>query len=101
MYARFAQTRGQMEHKLRLTARGHAVCELMVDQGLTLEDACERVDLELRTLRDTVDEIVAQRSWEEVPLAMQAALDAVSQHVQSAYLEEQRAASHIGVAATA
>ncbi len=77
------------------------MCELMADQGLTLEDACERVDSQLRTLRETVDDIVALRSWEEVPLAMQAALDAVSPHVQSAYLEEQRAASQVGVAATA
>ncbi len=90
-----------MERNVRLTARGHAVCELMATQGLTLEAACERVDLQLRTLRETVDEIVARRPWEEVPLAMQAAFDAVSAHVQSAYLEEQRAASQIGVAASA
>jgi predicted secreted hydrolase len=77
------------------------VCELMVAHGLSLEAACERVDFQLRTLREAVDEIVARKSWEEVPLAMQAALGAVSEHVQSAYLEEQRAASQIGVAASA
>jgi hypothetical protein len=90
-----------MEQKLGLTAKGYAVCELMVDQGLTLEAACERVDLQLRTLRETLDEIVERRSWDEVTLAIQAALDAVSPHVQSAYLEEQRAASSTGEAATA
>ena len=80
-----------MEHELQLTARGHAVCELMVDQGLTLEDACARIDAELETLRQTVERILAGNSWEAVPQAMQRALDGVSLHVQAAYLEEQRA----------
>jgi hypothetical protein len=78
-----------MEHELQLTARGHAVCELMVDQGLSLEEACERFDLALRTLRQRVDEILAASSWEEIPRAVQLALDGVSAHVQSAYLDEQ------------
>ncbi|HEX7453910.1 MAG TPA: hypothetical protein VIK01_02065 [Polyangiaceae bacterium] len=82
-----------MEDKLQLTARGHAVCELMVAHGLSLEAACERVELELRTLRQTVDAILAGSTWENVPHAMRAALDAVSSCVQSAYLEEQRVSS--------
>ena len=80
-----------METKqLQLTARGHAVCELMVEQGLTLEAACERVDIELEALRQAVDQILSGNSWENVPRAMQAALDSVSLHIQNAYLEEQR-----------
>jgi len=82
-----------MEQTLQLTARGHAVCELMVDHGLSLEAACERVERELRTLRQAVDAILAGSSWENVPHAMQAALNAVSSCLQSAYLEEQRASS--------
>jgi hypothetical protein len=81
------------EQKLRLTARGHAVCELMVNQGLSLELACERVDAELQALRETVDAILAGSAWESVPQAVQAALEGVSSRVQSAYLEEQRASS--------
>ncbi len=80
-----------MEHELQLTARGHAVCELMLDQGLTLEVACARIDAELETLRQTVERILSGNSWEDVPHAMQRALDSVSPHVQAAYLEEQRA----------
>ena len=80
-----------MEHELQLTARGHAVCELMVDGGLTLEDACARIDVALETLRQTVERILSGNSWEDVPQAMQQALDSVSLHVQAAYLEEQRA----------
>ena len=79
-----------MEHELQLTARGHAVCALMVDERLSLEDACARVDLELETLRQTVERILAGNAWEAVPQAMQRALDSVSVHVQAAYLEEQR-----------
>jgi hypothetical protein len=90
-----------MQQKLQLTARGHAVCELMVNQGLSLEAACERVDLELQTLRQRVDAILAGSSWESVPQAMQAALDAVSSRVQSAYLEEQRASSRSALSASA
>ncbi len=82
------------EHKqLQLTARGHAVCELMCSQGLTLEAACELVELQLETLRHTVEKILSDRPWEDVPTAMQAALAGVSYHVQSAYLEEQRPAA--------
>ena len=83
------QAEANMEHELQLTARGHAVCALIVDQGLTLEDACARIDLELEALRQTVERILAGNSWEEVPKAMQRALDSVSFQVQAAYLEEQ------------
>ena len=79
-----------MEHELQLTARGHAVCELMVGQKLTLADACARIDLELDALRQTVEHILSGNSWESVPQAMQRALDGVSVHVQAAYLEEHR-----------
>ncbi len=79
--------------KLQLTARGHAVCELMCSQGLTLEAACERVEHELEALRDAVEKILSDRPWEDVPSAVQAALTGVSYHVQSAYLEEQRPAA--------
>ncbi|MEO8919259.1 MAG: hypothetical protein ABI488_17695 [Polyangiaceae bacterium] len=80
-----------METELQLTARGHAVCELMVDQGLTLEKACARIDAELESLRQTVERILSGNSWEAVPHAMQRALDSISLHVQAAYLEEERA----------
>jgi hypothetical protein len=83
-----------MEHQLQLTPRGHAVYELMVDQGFSLEEACQRVELALLTLRRRVDEILADCSWEEVPHAVQVALDGVSSHVQGAYLDEQRGAAH-------
>jgi hypothetical protein len=77
-----------MEHQLKLTARGYAVCELMVEQGLTLEAACARVEHELEILREMVDAILTQSAWEDVPGAMQAALDGVSLRLQNAYLEE-------------
>jgi hypothetical protein len=79
-----------MNQKLQLTARGYAVCELMVDRGLTLEEACEQVELQIEALRRTVDQIMADRPWEDVESAMQAALEGVSLHVQSAYLDEEQ-----------
>lgn len=79
-----------MEHELQLTPRGHAVCELMLHQGLTLESACQQVENQLEMLRLAVSRIMNERSWEDVPAAMQAVLAGVSAHVQSAYLEEQR-----------
>ena len=79
-----------MDDKLQLTARGHAVCDLMLRQGLSLEAACERVELQLETLRQNVDQILNDRPWEDVPTAMQAALEGVSAYVQNIYLEEQR-----------
>ncbi len=78
-----------MEHKLQLTARGQAVCELMLDQGLSLEAACSRVQCQLEALRGTVERIMNDRPWQEIPRAMQLALEGVSRHVQSAYLEEE------------
>jgi hypothetical protein len=81
-----------MDKKLQLTARGHAVCELMLEQGLTLEAACEQVEAELEVLRRTVDRIMTDRPWEDVESAMLAALEGVSLHVQSAYLEEEQRA---------
>ena len=77
-----------MDHQLKLTARGHAVCALMADLGLTLDAACARVDGELEALRQRVDSILTEREWENVQSAVQAALDGVSPHVQGAYLEE-------------
>ena len=88
-----------MDHTLQLTARGHAVCDLMLRQGLTLEAACERVELQLETLRQNVEQILNERPWEDVPTAMQAALAGVSAHVQSIYLEEQRRLTLAGGAA--
>jgi hypothetical protein len=79
-----------VEQKLQLTSRGYAVCELMLSQGLTLEAACEQVERQLEALRQSVNQIMADRPWEDVPTAMQAALAGVSVHLQSAYLEEQR-----------
>jgi hypothetical protein len=79
-----------MDQKLQLTARGYAVCELMLDQGLTLEAACEQVEVQLDSLRRTVDRIMTDRPWEDVETAMQAALEGVSVHVQGVYLEEQQ-----------
>ena len=79
-----------MDQKLQLTARGHAVCELMLDQGLTLEAACEQVEFQLETLRRTIDRIMTDRPWEDVETAMLAALEGVSLHVQSVYLEEEQ-----------
>lgn len=77
-----------MQPKLRLTARGHAVCELMSNQGVTLEAACARVELELEILRQTVANILAETPWAGVPGALQAALERVSPRLQEAYLEE-------------
>ncbi|MET0792876.1 MAG: hypothetical protein ABW061_15250 [Polyangiaceae bacterium] len=79
-----------MDQKLQLTARGYAVCELMLDQGLTLEAACARVESQLQALRQTVDGIMTDRPWEDVPSAMQAALQGVSLRMQSLYLEEEQ-----------
>ena len=90
-----------MEQKLQLTARGHAVCELMVNQGLSLEAACERVDQELQTLRAAVNAILSGSAWESVPQAVQAALDAVSPRVQTAYLAEERASTPVALRASA
>jgi hypothetical protein len=78
-----------MDHRLQLTARGYAVCELMRDEGLTLEVACEEIEFQLEALRRRVDRIMNDRPWEDVPTAMQAALKGVSLHLQSAYLEEE------------
>jgi hypothetical protein len=79
-----------MENELELTARGHAIYELMVDQRLTLEDACARIDLELETLRQKLDSILSGNCWEDVAHAMQRALDSASLYVQAAYFEEHR-----------
>lgn len=76
-----------MEH-LKLTARGQAVYELMADRGLTLDAACACVEHELEALRQTVDNILTESAWEDVPSAMQAALRGVSLRLQNAYLEE-------------
>lgn len=78
-----------MDQRLQLTARGYAVCELMRDEGLTLEVACERVEFQLKALRRRVDRIMNDRPWDDIPTAMQAALKGVSVHLQSAYLEEE------------
>jgi hypothetical protein len=78
-----------MDQTLQLTARGHAVYELMLDQGLTLEAACERFDRQLEALHRTVDRIMTDRPWEDVEAAMQDALRGVSVHVQRAYLEDE------------
>ena len=80
--------RGNMDHQLKLTARGHAVCELMADLGLSLEAACARVEHELETLRQRVDLILNECDWADVSGAMQTALGSVSLRVQDAYLEE-------------
>ena len=81
-----------MEQQLQLTTRGYAVCELMLDQGLTFEAACAQVEHELEALRRTVDRIMSDRPWEDMETAMQAALEGVSLHVQAAYLEEEQRA---------
>jgi hypothetical protein len=77
-----------MDQQLKLTARGHAVCELMAALGLSLEAACARVEHELETLRQRVHEILTESDWEDVPGAMRTALESVSPGVQNAYLEE-------------
>jgi hypothetical protein len=82
-----------MDHQLKLTARGHAVCTLMADLGLSLDAACSRVDHELETLRQRVDNILTENDWANVPSAVQAALESVSVCVQDAYLEESALAS--------
>lgn len=82
-----------MEQQLQLTSRGYAVCELMFNDGLTLEAACERVEHELATLRRAIERIMTERTWEEVSAAMQAALSGFSLYLQGAYLEEQRRAA--------
>ncbi len=82
-----------MDHQLKLTARGHAVCELMADLGLTIYAACAKVDVELEAIRQRVDSILTENDWEDVQLAVQAALDGVSPHVQGAYLEESASAN--------
>ena len=79
-----------MEQELRLTARGQAVCELMLDQGLTLEAACERVQFELEVLRETVARILVADPSQDVLTAVRAALAGVSLRLQSAYLEEEQ-----------
>jgi hypothetical protein len=77
-----------MDHPLKLTARGHAVCSLMADLGLSLDAACSRVETELETLRQRVDSILTENDWADLPRAVQAALESVSSCVQDAYLEE-------------
>ena len=88
-----------MDHQLKLTAKGLAVCELMTDLGLTLEAACARVDCELETLRRRVDSILAESDWADVPSAMQAALESVSLFIQDAYLEESSVDAELEMAA--
>jgi hypothetical protein len=80
-----------MDHQLKLTARGHAVYELMADLGLSLEAACARIDHELESLRLRLDTILAECAWDDAAGAMQQALDDVSVVVQNAYLEEESA----------
>jgi len=81
-----------MEPQLQLTTRGYAVCELMLDEGLTFEAACEQVEHEIQSLRRTVDRIMSDKPWEDMEAAMQVALAGVSLHVQAAYLEEEQRA---------
>lgn len=77
-----------MDQKLRLTARGLAICELMLDHGLTLEAACERIDHQLDALHHSLERIIQDDRREDVTNAVRTALAAVSAHVRSAYLEE-------------
>ncbi|HEX3774497.1 MAG TPA: hypothetical protein VHV51_08530 [Polyangiaceae bacterium] len=77
-----------MEQELKLTARGHAVYELMADFGLSLDAACAHVDRELEALRRRLNEILNQSKLEDLSEAMAAALGSVSPSVQDAYLEE-------------
>ena len=82
-----------MDHQLKLTARGHAVCELMTERGLSLDAACARVEQELETLREELDRILRESSLANVAEALEAALNGVSARVQHAYLEELELAS--------
>lgn len=77
-----------MNDELKLTARGHAVCELMAELGLTLEAACAHVDHELEILRQRVGHILADSDWQDVPGAVRAVLASVSPSVRNTYLEE-------------
>jgi len=77
-----------MDHQLKLTARGHAVFELMADHGLSLDAACARVERDLETLRETLKQILSESTPADVTGALEVALSAVSVRVQSAYLEE-------------
>jgi hypothetical protein len=77
-----------MDHKLRLTARGLAICELMLDHGLTLEAACRRIDDQLDALHHSLERIIQDDRWDDVTTAVRTALAGVSAHVRSAYLEE-------------
>ncbi len=77
-----------MDHQLKLTARGHAICELMADHGLSLDAACAHVERELETLRAKLEHILSESSLTDVTSALETALDGVSVRVQSAYLEE-------------
>ncbi|MEO6603645.1 MAG: hypothetical protein ABIQ16_27425 [Polyangiaceae bacterium] len=90
-----------IEQSLQLTARGYAVCELMLDRGLTLEAACEQVDFQLQTLRRTVERIMSDGLWEDVEAAMLAVLEGVSRHVKSAYLEEEQRLDRAGATLSA
>lgn len=77
-----------MDQKLRLTARGLAICELMLDHGLTLEAACERIDRQLDALHQSLERILQEDHREDFTSAVRSALAGVSLHVRSAYLEE-------------
>lgn len=77
-----------MDHQLKLTARGHAVCELMADHGLSLDAACARFEQELETLRAHVARISRESRVADLTRALEAALAEVSVRVQHAYLEE-------------
>ncbi len=77
-----------MDHQLKLTARGHAVCELMTERGLSLDAACARVEQELETLRGELDRVFRESTHTDVASALEAALSGVSARVQRAYLEE-------------
>ena len=81
-----------MEPQLQLTTRGYAVCELMLDQGLTFEAACIQVEQEVEALRRTVDRIMCDRPWEDLESALHTALQGVSLHIQATYLEEEQRA---------
>lgn len=82
-----------MDHQLKLTARGHAVCELMTADGLSLDAACARVERELETLRDVLEQIAHESAVTDVASALETALGKVSVRMQRAYLEELELAS--------